>query len=501
MSKNLIRSLAIAAAFSGGFFAVDAIQEPQAVHASSTQIDGYTYSAQVVEALNEINKHRKATGVQPYKIDPFLSKSAESHAKYLTTHVKGTSHSQTAGKSGYTGKDFTERAKAAGYTIIDGSEAVSYGTSMDIERHISGFIEAIFHRDTLLSSHYDSVGIGIQGGALVIVVNNSGNASGTSYAYPYNGQKDAPTLFDVNEKPDPLAKYGVKTSGYMISYSTSILSNREGNKMILKDSKGNIVPTFNKNNEPDRDGLVLYIVPKKELNRGEKYTVELTYTDRKGTTENHSWSFTTEGKASQTPPPTTKPTEPSKPTPPVSGDYQKYVKQFGDFNPNAWWASDMVWALERGYLSGYNNEYNPKTKKYETLLKPGAQLTEAHFLMIFLRYSAPDEYRATKATSKWSYNIPYQLAKKYNLPTLANESSTAKKNLASQGIKRGKLAQLMVSKDLGRAVSETEAINYMIKNKITSAKTIKDYNASQVLTRAQISAFLQRHEQFVLSKK
>lgn len=63
MSKRLIRSLAIAAAFSGGYFAVDAIQEPQEVHASSIQIDGYTYSAQVVEALNEINKYRIAVGV------------------------------------------------------------------------------------------------------------------------------------------------------------------------------------------------------------------------------------------------------------------------------------------------------------------------------------------------------------------------------------------------------------------------------------------------------
>src|SRR5690606_17726156 len=115
MSKR-IRSLAIAAAFSGGFFAVDVIQEPQEVHASTTQIDGYTYSAQVVEALNEINKYRTSAGLKPYKIDPFLSKSAESHAKYLVTHVKGSSHDQVSGKSGFTGVSYKDRAKSAGYT-------------------------------------------------------------------------------------------------------------------------------------------------------------------------------------------------------------------------------------------------------------------------------------------------------------------------------------------------------------------------------------------------
>lgn len=487
MSKRLIRSLAIAAAFSGGYFAVDAIQEPQEVHASSIQIDGYTYSAQVVEALNEINKYRIAVGVQPYKIDPSLSKSAESHAKYLVTHVKTASHEQTSDKSGFTGTNYKERAKSAGYIVKAASEAVAYSTSLNVKRGVANFIEGIFHRDTILSGSYDTVGIGINGGAFVVVTDNSDKSPAQSYVYPYNGQKDAPTLFSIKEKPDPLVKYGVKTSGYMISYRPPTLALPEGNKMILKDSKGAIVPLHNKNNEPDSDGLLLYIVPKAELKKGEKYTVNVAYTDWDEKTYKHSWSFTTAGTSSST-----------STNPPMN--LEKYNSKFADFNPNAWWASDMAWALDRGYISGYGKELNPKTKKYEENLKPGNQLTEAHFLMIFFRYIAPDEYRATKATSNWTYNVPYQLANKYNLPTLANESTMAKRKLAAQGIKRGKLAQLMVSKDLGEQITENAAINYLIQKKITSAKTIKEFNANQVLTRAQISAFLQRHEQFMKIK-
>lgn len=489
MSKNLVRSLAIAAVFTGGFFAVDAVQEPQTVQASSsTQIDGYTYSAEVVEAFNEINRIRQASGLQPYKIDPFLSKSAESHAKYLTTHVKTASHDQVSGKSGFTGATYRDRAKSAGYTINSGSEAVGYG-NVAIKRQVSDLIEGIYHRETILNSLYDTVGIGTNGNAFVVVVDDKDNFGDEVVMYPYNGQKDAPTLFDVKEKPDPLAKYGVKTSGYMISYSPKeTLGWFGGHTMTLKDSRGTNVALQNKNNEPDKNVNTLYIVPKAELKKGEKYTVNVTYVAMDDKKYNHSWSFTTAGTSTQ-------PTTPTQP----GIDYSQYTKKFADFNPKEWWAGDMVWAVDRGYISGYTGIYNAKTKKYETLLKPNNQLTEAHFLMIMFRYLAPDEFKATKATSNWTYNVPYILAKKYNLPTLANESSTTKKNLASQGIRRGKLAQILVSKHEGKQVSEATAINFLIKTGITSQKTVKEFNANQILTRSQVSAFLQRHEQYVES--
>ena len=496
MSKKLVRSLAIAAVFTGGFFVVDTVQEAQTAQAaSSTKIDGYTYSAEVVEALNEINRIRKASGLQPYKINPSLTKSAESHAKYLVTHVKSTSHNQTTGKAGFTGVDFDARAKSAGYTVVSGGEAIAYG-NLSVKNTIAELIEGIYHRKTILGSHYDTVGIGKNGNALVIVADNSDNNDGVQYMYPYNGQKDAPTLFDVKEKPDPLAKYGVKTSGYMLSFTPNVaLSWFSDNIMTLKDSKGVNVAIFNKNNIADTDGNTLYIVPKAELKKGEKYTVNVTYYDIDEAKHTHSWSFTTAGTSTQ---PTT-PTAPTTPVTPPLTDFSKYTKSFADFKANEWWASDMAWAIDRELITGYTGILNPKTKKYETQLKPYNQLTEAHFLMIMFRYLAPEEYKGTKATSKWTYNVPYKLAKKYNLPTLGDESSATKKNLAAQGIRRGKLAQILVSKHEGKQITETAAINFLMNNQISTAKTVEEFNANQVLTRAQVSAFLRRHEAFVLT--
>lgn len=490
MPKNLIRSLAIAAVFSAGVYTADVMQKPIEVHASSTQIDGYDYSAEVVEAFNEINRIRQSAGLQPYKIDPFLSKSAESHAKYLTTHVKDGSHYQTAGKSGFTGRDYEERAKSAGYTITSGAEAIAYGGSTK-KSLVNQLVEAIFHRNVLLNAGYDTVGIGVDGSALVIVTDDTDRQSTGSVAYPYNGQKDAPTLFDVNEEPDPLAKYGVRTSGYMISYNPKeTLGWFGGHKMTLKDSKGNLVPLYNKDNEPDKSINQLYIVPKNELKHGETYKVDVTYTDIDDQKHSYSWSFTTAGTQTQQPPTT--------PTQPPTKDLSQYSKRFGDFDPKQWWAEDMAWAVDKGIISGYGNTWNPKTKKYETHLKPNNQLTEAHFLMIFFRFAAPVEYENLQPTSKWLFNKPYQLAKRYNMPTLANESSETKKKLADGGIRRGKLAQLLISFHERKQVTETYAINFMISEGLTAAKTIKDYNANQILTRGQISAFLQRYEEMYM---
>ncbi|MFC9540105.1 SH3 domain-containing protein [Lysinibacillus sp. NPDC056959] len=191
------------------------------------------------------------------------------------------------------------------------------------------------------------------------------------------------------------------------------------------------------------------------------------------------------------------------PTPPVTTtkDYSAYTKKFADFSTTAWWRDDMIWAIDRGLISGYGNVWNAKTKKYETQLQPNTQLTEAHFLTIFFRFAQKDELASVKNTSSWNKSGLYNMAKKYKLPVLANEESTASKALADKGIRRGKLAQLMASYHYGKTVSENEAIQFFMDNGITTATSIGGYNPDQILTRSQISAFIQRYESFVSKQK
>lgn len=185
----------------------------------------------------------------------------------------------------------------------------------------------------------------------------------------------------------------------------------------------------------------------------------------------------------------------------TSKDFSSYAKKFADFSTTAWWRDDMIWAIDRGLISGYGNVWNAKTKKYETQLQPNTQLTEAHFLTIFFRFAQKVELASVKNTSTWNKSGLYNMAKKYKMPVLANEESTASKGLADKGIRRGKLAQLMASYYYGNKVSENEAIQFFLDNGITTATSIGSYNRDEILTRSQISAFIQRYESFVSKQK
>lgn len=504
MSKNLLRSIAIAAVFAGGYFATDVIAEPTAVEASTlVNVGGYQYSQEVVETLNIINAERKKMGYGELKINPMLSKSAEAHAKYLTTNVKNSSHSQTKGKSGFTGESFTERAKSAGYTVHEHSdESVTYGTNLSPSKVVNANFEGVLHRDTVLNPNYNTVGIGINGGAYVIVSDNTtGSEIDILYAYPYNGQTNVPTTFTLDEVPNPLAIYGVKQAGYIISASPKEKPDFFGEiKITLKDSNGVSVTLLNKNSVASIANAGYYVVPKDPLKAGEKYTATIHYNGfYDDLPRQESWSFTTakSGTSTVTPTPTPTPvvTTPAKP------DYSSYKKKFADFDEKQWWAADMVWAVDRGLIQGYGNVWNSKTKKYETQLQPNTQLTEFHFLTIFFRYAQNAELAKVKNTTAWNKSGIYGMASKYKMPVLATGASAYSKGLADKGIRRGKLAQLLASYYHGKTVSEATGVDFLIKNNLTTAKTVKEYNSNQILTRSQISAFVQRYDAFVKTKK
>ncbi|MER2027912.1 MAG: SH3 domain-containing protein [Solibacillus sp.] len=198
------------------------------------------------------------------------------------------------------------------------------------------------------------------------------------------------------------------------------------------------------------------------------------------------------------------PTPLPKPTPPppviIKPDYSEYFKKFADFR-DLWWAESMVWAIDKGYIQGDSTIRNEKTNKLETYLLPNKQLTEAHFLTIFFRYAENDALANAKSTSSWGKSKVYNLAKKYNMPVRASEKTKASRALAEEGIRRGKLAQLMVSYYYGKAVSEDTAIQFFIKNGLTTQPSIKEFKANDILTRAHISAFIQRYESFVSKQK
>src|SRR5690349_15495661 len=77
---------------------------------------------QMVAALATINQYRAWLGVQPLTVDPALQQAAEAHVNYYSLNYGDPDlagmglHYETAGKPGFTGESFQDRADAAGYT-------------------------------------------------------------------------------------------------------------------------------------------------------------------------------------------------------------------------------------------------------------------------------------------------------------------------------------------------------------------------------------------------
>ena len=175
-------------------------------------------------------------------------------------------------------------------------------------------------------------------------------------------------------------------------------------------------------------------------------------------------------------------------------DYSEYYEKYADFSSAA---EDMIWAIDKGLIQGYSNEWYAKTNKKETILKPNSPLTEYHFLKIFFRYAEKDALASYEEMSLWKDGV-YHIAEKYNLPVLGSEKSKAK---ADEGIKRGKLAQLMASYHYGKTVSEETAIQFFINNGLTVKSNVKEFGRGDTLTRKQVSSFIQRYDAFLSKQK
>ncbi|MBY0053671.1 hypothetical protein H7K32_18820 [Brevibacillus agri] len=76
MNKLGSFGLAIILAISG----ISTLFSSTSVKAESSD---YIYTKEQLDALNHLNEIRSKIGVHPVKLNPFLTKAAENHAKYL----------------------------------------------------------------------------------------------------------------------------------------------------------------------------------------------------------------------------------------------------------------------------------------------------------------------------------------------------------------------------------------------------------------------------------
>lgn len=284
MKKSLskkVTKLALALTLTAG--AIGALT-PHHVFAAETTtdvkvtIESYKYTQDELDGLDYLNAVRTKAGLSKVKLDPYLTKAAQNHAKYLFTNTVSLfeTHDEAPGNSGFTGVTPNDRANlvgASGYDHVGENIFMGDGT---ISTGVRSLIEVPYHRMALLSPNLTSIGLAKDGGSVVISLGNEkGNSSVT--VYPYDGQKNVPVAFPGGEVPDPLEQFGVERSGFIISYQQKGLGSNPS--FSLKDSKGNDVPVFSESMQE-----YLLLIPKENLKYSETYTA---------TVNNKSWSFTT----------------------------------------------------------------------------------------------------------------------------------------------------------------------------------------------------------------
>lgn len=311
MSKKFLLSFAISTAFAAGVSSINYIHSMPVAEASQSlqTVAKSTYSAQVTQYFKELNAVRKASGAPELTIDARLSESAQNHAAYLNKngHSLGVGHTEDKNKSGFTGVTAEDRFVAVGGSMQNyGTLSEAIATSgLGLKTAFENLLESTGHRSILLAGYSNTVGIGISGNAIVIVTatDELGNsAEYTSVKYPYNGQTNVDTAYDLtNVSSSPLEQYGVSKAGYVITFSPRSSKYGSTNNIVLTDSKGTRVETLNPANKADGGSKYFYVIPKKELKRGEKYIAKATWVDSNGDTQSESWSFTTVGKSTTSP--------------------------------------------------------------------------------------------------------------------------------------------------------------------------------------------------------
>lgn len=176
--------------------------------------------------------------------------------------------------------------------------------------------------------------------------------------------------------------------------------------------------------------------------------------------------------------------------------------KYDDFDPNEYWADNVLWMIDHGYFSGYINQKHPITGQYGTWLNPYGNLTESQMLSVLLRYEIGIEdyenlLKSVQSPSNfWSYPL-YIKAQEFGIMTKGSPSDNSYQN---QQVTRGQLAQALVSMHYGQQVSITEAIQFMFDNGISigidpsKGATIENFAPNEKLARAHIAAFLKRYD-------
>ncbi len=194
---------------------------PEARGGGGTFPEGAT-EAQIL-ALEEVNRHRIASGLAPVDEDEALNRAAQAHASFIVSNCANygrtglSPHEEDASWPGFTGEDLGDRATAAGFKP-DGfggglGEVIAFHDAP--ARAVPGWIRTLYHRLPLLDPQTRRIGYGGDTSGALCLLSQYSNADvidtflapwqdDAVVLYPPDGGRRIPTSFDGLESPEPV---------------------------------------------------------------------------------------------------------------------------------------------------------------------------------------------------------------------------------------------------------------------------------------------------------
>jgi hypothetical protein len=250
-------------------------------------------------AMDAANGVRSALGVVALQEDPALDEAAQAHAYYYLfnanqSQVSGTGIiAEDSSLPGYTGSRSIDRDRHFGYGGARGVELANHLLTAPASVHSSA--NSVYHRLPLLDREVVAAGYGeARVGPIGISVLDLGAgppATGDPIAYPADGQSDVPAAFVGAEVPDPLPQGSITPAGYPVTLvvgGAQQLAVTTG-RLLGRDGKEVASYTLSPGNQIGASQWAL--VPKRPLEPGTKYTVEVSGTVD-GQSFSRRWSFT-----------------------------------------------------------------------------------------------------------------------------------------------------------------------------------------------------------------
>lgn len=249
------------------------------------------------KAWEEIAVVRGKLGMGALDCNDAITKAAFGHSSYIVQNGGALTHTQTAGKPGFTGVNFWDRMKAAGFTGPGSAMFEVVHSLSDPHGAIlgeGGWINTLYHRIPFVSYGAKGYGFGASTKASTIDFSSGGAkpAAGALATWPVDGDTAIWTTFRcASEVPNPLP--GQTFAGYPISLTASgALAITEHTVEGDAGALDHVLLMKGK----DSTGLIpadqVYLIPKAPLKASTKYTVKIAGTSG-GAAFSKTWVFTT----------------------------------------------------------------------------------------------------------------------------------------------------------------------------------------------------------------